>query len=232
MTNKIITIDGPAASGKSSVSRELARKLNWKWVSTGAFYRGLAYVAMREGLLKQNGVGLTFDTQALTKLAQSKVWEVRLDEDQTRVFYKGQDITAEIHAEENGTRASSVSQDSAVRLALLDNQRNCARDVAGLVAEGRDCGTVVFPNALLKIYLTASQEERAIRRAKEQGVDVKAIQSQQVARDQRDSSRAAAPLQIPPNAKVVDSGGMNLSEVVQTVYSWAQEALAQSVKSF
>lgn len=232
MSDLIITIDGPAASGKSSVSRELARKLNWKWVSTGAFYRGLAYVAMREGLLKQNGVGLTFDTQALTKLAHSELWEVRLDDDQTRVFYRGQDITSEIHAEENGTRASSVSQDSAVRLALLDNQRNCARNVPGLVAEGRDCGTVVFPKALLKIYLTASQEERALRRAKEQGLDVNDIQSQQVARDQRDSSRAAAPLQIPPNARVMDSGGMNLSQVVETIYSWAQEALAQSVKSF
>ncbi len=215
----VITIDGPAASGKSSVSRLLAAKLGWKWVSTGAFYRGLAYVALKEGFTPH-------DTQELVDLTKSDVWEVRMDDDQTRVFYKNKDITVHILAEENGQRASQVSQIHEVRAALLQNQRDCAKGVKGLVAEGRDCGTVVFPQAVLKIYLTASQEERAARRAKEQGLNVEITQNQQTKRDQQDSSRSAAPLQIPPQARVVDSNGMELSEVVERIHLWAKEALS------
>lgn len=221
MTAKIITIDGPAASGKSSVSRELAKRLNWKWVSTGAFYRGLAFVAMKEKIQAADAAGLA-------KLAGSKVWSVRLDEDQTRVFYKEKDVTAEILSEENGTRASQISQIPEVRQALLQNQRDCARGVAGLVAEGRDCGTVVFPDALLKLYLTASQEERALRRAKEQGLDLTHTQAQQQKRDHQDSSRAAAPLQIPENARVVDSNGLELRQVVDKIHGWVIDAMAKS----
>lgn len=225
MTSKIITIDGPSASGKSSVSRELARRLGWRWVSTGAFYRGLAFVAMKEGIDPS-------ETARLVKLASDPIWEVRMDEDQTRVFYKKGDVTLEILSEENGSRASQVSQIPEVRHALLQNQRDCANNVPGLVAEGRDCGTVVFPNALLKLYLTASQEERAARRAREQGLNVEDTQVQQQKRDQQDSSRTAAPLQIPPQARVVDSNGLSLSAVVDRIHSWVLEALAQSVKSF
>ncbi len=221
MTSNIITIDGPAASGKSSVSRELARRLKWKWVSTGAFYRGLALVALKENVSST-------DASALAALAASNVWSVRLDDDQTRVFYKENDVTAEILSEQNGTRASQISQIPEVRKALLQNQRNCANNVAGLVAEGRDCGTVVFPNAFLKLYLTASQEERAMRRAREQGLDLKHTQSEQQKRDHQDSSRAAAPLQIPDNARVVDSGGLELSEVVDKIHAWVIDAMAKS----
>lgn len=217
-TKNIVTIDGPAASGKSSVSRELARLLKWKWVSTGAFYRGLAYVAMKEGTDVNN-------VQALVELASSKIWTVRMDADQTRVFWRDTDATNEILSEDNGSRASHVSQIPEVRKALLENQRNCARNVPGLVAEGRDCGTVVFPQAILKVYLTASQEERAARRAKEQGLNFEQTHSQQKARDQQDSSRAAAPLQIPADARVVDSNGLELKTVVARIHSWVVEAL-------
>lgn len=217
-TKNIITIDGPAASGKSSVSRELARLLQWKWVSTGAFYRGLAYVAMKENISSA-------ETKKLVELASSPIWRVRLDDDQTRVFWRDQDITAEILSEENGSRASQVSQIQEVRTALLQNQRDCARGVPGLVAEGRDCGTVVFPNAMLKIYLTASQEERAARRAREQGLNFETTHTQQKARDHQDSSRAAAPLQIPLHARVVDSNGLQLKDVVARIHGWAEEAL-------
>lgn len=207
-TQNIVTIDGPAASGKSSVSRELARRLKWKWVSTGAFYRGLAYVAMKENLSS---------TQALVELAHSDLWRVSLEDDQTRVYYREKDVTAEILSEDNGSRASQVSQVPEVRKALLENQRNCAEGVPGLVAEGRDCGTVVFPEATVKVYLTASQEERAARRALQHGLSFDQIHSEQKARDQRDSSRAAAPLQIPANAHVVDSNGLDLSAVVDRI---------------
>lgn len=221
----VITIDGPAASGKSSVSRELAKRLGWKWLSTGAFYRGLAYVALREGVAET-------DTQALVNLARSKVWHVAMEHEQTRVIYRSQDVTTEILSEENGSRASKVSQIPEVRQALLEGQRDCAVGVKGLVAEGRDCGTVVFPKALLKIYLTASQEQRALRRALEHGLNVEETQTQQTLRDQQDSRRSAAPLQVPEHAKVVDSNGLDLSQVVEKVHGWALEALAQSVKSF
>lgn len=217
-TQNVITIDGPAASGKSSVSRELARILGWKWVSTGAFYRGLAYVAMKENVDSK-------DTAKLVQLAAAKIWNVRLDDDQTRVFWRNQDVTAEILSEENGSRASQLSQIPEVRKALLQNQRDCAANVTGLVAEGRDCGTVVFPAALLKIYLTASQEERAARRAREQGLSFADTHSQQKERDHADSSRAAAPLQIPLHARVVDSNGLQLKDVVERIHGWAEEAL-------
>ena len=134
----VVTIDGPAASGKSSVSRELARRMGWKWVSTGAFYRGLAYVA------HVSHVSLR-DEEALVQLAKSPVWSVRLASEETHVFLKNQDVTAEIGKEEIGSLASQVSSFSRVRSALLDAQRKCAEGGQGLVAEGRDCGTVVFP---------------------------------------------------------------------------------------
>jgi cytidylate kinase len=224
-SERVITIDGPSASGKSSVSRELARKLGWKWVSTGAFYRGLAFVALQEKIAYDQ-------TQKLVDLTRSPIWQVKMEDDQTRVFYKKVDVTSQILAEDNADRASQVSRIPEVRTALLQNQRDCAAGVPGLVAEGRDCGTIVFPKALLKIYLTASQEERALRRAREQGLNLESTQNQQQKRDHQDSSRTAAPLTIPPDARVVDSGGMDLKAVVEHIYSWAQEALARSVKSF
>jgi cytidylate kinase len=218
VTEHLVTIDGPSASGKSSVSRELAGRLGWKWVSTGAFYRGLAYVAQQERIASSA-------VQELVKLTSSNVWSVRMDDDQTRVFYRQNDVTQQIFSEENGSQASVISQIPEVRQALLKNQRDCAQGVPGLVAEGRDCGTVVFPDAVLKVYLTASQEERALRRSREQGLNFETTQNQQKLRDQQDSSRAAAPLQVPPGARLMDSGGMGLSEVVDQIYQWVQDAL-------
>ncbi len=218
MKPNIVTIDGPSASGKSSVSRELARRLGWKWVSTGAFYRGLAFAAMKENVLPS-------DVAGLVQLSSANVWSVRMDDDQTRVFWRNQDVTNEIFGEENGSRASVISQIPEVREALLLNQRSCGANVPGLVAEGRDCGTVVFPDALLKVYLTASQEERALRRSREQGLNFEETQSQQKVRDHQDSSRAAAPLQIPDQARIVDSGELQLSEVVDQIEGWVQDAL-------
>ncbi len=218
---KIITIDGPAASGKSSVSRALAARLGWKWVSTGAFYRGLAYVALKEG------VDMT-DTAALVKLTSSSVWEVRMEDDQTRVFYKGADVTVHILSEDNGSRASVISQNPEVRKALLQNQRDCAQGVTGLVAEGRDCGTVVFPQATLKVFLTASQEERALRRATQQGLNLQQTQDQQRQRDLQDANRAAAPMQVPAGARVVDSNGLQLSDVVDQIHGWVLDAIKET----
>jgi cytidylate kinase len=214
----VITIDGPSASGKSSVSRGLAKRLGWRWVSTGAFYRALAYVAHREQVDPHDGA-------ALVRLAHASVWSVRLDDDRTRILYQNADVTDDIMSEENGSRASVVSHLPEVRVALLENQRDCARGVPGLVAEGRDCGTVVFPEARLKVYLTASAKARAARRALEHNLDVADVHAQQKVRDHRDSNRAAAPLEVPTDGRVLDTGEMTLDEVVETIYQWAIPAL-------
>lgn len=214
----IITIDGPAASGKTSVSRELAQKLGWSWVSTGAFYRGLAYVAQLAGVSLD-------DEDALAELCRSPQWEVRMTPANTLVFYKGQDISERIYDEENGVAASKVSKYPKVRQNLLDVQRRCALNVPGLVAEGRDCGTVVFPEAPVKIYLDADSESRAYRRAQEQGKAIEETKKAQSLRDLQDMSRATAPMQAAKDAHIIDSSRMNLGQVVETINEIARKEL-------
>lgn len=212
----VITIDGPAASGKTSVSRELANRLSCHWVSTGAFYRGLAYVA------GQLNVDLK-DEAKLAELALSGDWRVQMDDLQTKVFFHSEDVTEYLKREEVGTIASKISSLPEVRKALLWPQRMCARNVSVLVAEGRDCGSVVFPDAQLKVYLTARSEDRAQRRAQETGDAVDKILGAQVKRDSQDQSRKIAPLQIPAGAKVIDTGPLSLREVVDTIEGWVNE---------
>lgn len=208
--NNVITIDGPAASGKSSVSRGVAQKLGWNWVSTGAFYRGLAYVAL------QLNIDLD-DVAALQNLSSSDVWQVKMTPLKTQVIFKGHEVTEQIAHEDVGAFASRISHYPEVRKSLLEVQRNCAKEGAGLVAEGRDCGTVVFPQALMKVYLTASSEHRAARRAAELGLDKDETIEAQKTRDKQDSTRKAAPLQIPENAFVVDTTELSLEEVIDKV---------------
>lgn len=215
---KVVTIDGPAASGKSSVSRELARRLGWRWVSTGAFYRGLAYVAHRLQLDLEDG-------PRLAELSHSKEWEVLLTPERTLVLFRGQDVTEHISAEEVGGIASRISHYPEVRAALLGAQRACCEGPEGLVAEGRDCGTVVFPKAAAKVYLTASSESRAARRAAEHNADPDAIIEAQKVRDTQDSTRKAAPLAIPTDALVVDTSTLTLAQVVDEVEKFARERL-------
>lgn len=206
----IVTIDGPAASGKSSVSREVAKRVGFSWVSTGAFYRGLAYIAHAKGAdLKSE--------EAIVKIAQSPDWAVRMTADETCVFMGSQDVTAEIGKEEVGSLASKISSFPKVRAALLDAQRQCAIGVKGLVAEGRDCGTVVFPSANVKIFLTARAEDRAARRASEEGRDLEHIVREQQKRDAQDANRKAAPLQAPADAHVIDTTDLSFIEVVEKV---------------
>lgn len=206
----VITIDGPAASGKSSLSRELSKKLGCPWVSTGAFYRGLGYVALQ---LKTD----LNDHIALSELCNSDVWSVKLSYDRTQVFFKGENVTDHIAQEAVGNVASLISHYPEVRQSLLDHQRNCALNNNGLIAEGRDCGTVVFPHAEVKIYLTADSENRAQRRAQELGMDEKSLVKQQQIRDKQDSTRKVAPLSVPPDALVIDTTTMDLNSVVTTV---------------
>lgn len=215
----VITIDGPAASGKSSVSREIARKHGWKWVSTGAFYRGLAFVALKKHIDLD-------DTKSLVELCTSDEWSINLTPQKTEVVFQGIDVTDQINHEDVGSFASRISHHQEVRKALLVAQRNCALGQKGLVAEGRDCGTVVFPEAPIKVYLTAKSENRALRRALEQGADLMEVQSAQKIRDQQDSSRKAAPLQIPENALVIDTTELDLEGVVAAVDKHIQMILS------
>ncbi len=210
VTHSIVTIDGPVASGKTSVSRELARLLNWSWVSTGAFYRGLSFVAHEENL------DLT-DESRLAALAVSDIWSVEMASDDTKVYYRGRDVSHEIKKERVGAIASQISKFPLVRQSLLEAQRSCANQVVGLVAEGRDCGSVVFPTAPFKFYLTARSEDRAARRAIERGEAVEKVEAQQAQRDAADQGRSVAPLQIPDGAVVVDTSLLGLMDVVQFI---------------
>lgn len=216
----VITIDGPAASGKSSVSRELARRLGWNWVSTGAFYRGLAFAAL------QLRIELD-DVPSLAQLTHSPVWSVRMANDRTRVFFEEEDVTDLIAHEDVGVFASKVSHYPEVRKALLEAQRNCSLGEQGLVAEGRDCGTVVFPGAQAKVYLTASSEHRAARRAAELGLDQGEMVKAQQQRDLQDSTRKTAPMAVPEDALIVDTTDLNLNEVVERVIDFVKGKIDQ-----
>lgn len=210
MKRIVITVDGPSASGKTSVSRELAQQMGWEWVSTGAFYRGLAYVAHRENIDLQ-------DHAAVAQLANSSIWSVQMTDAETVVLYRNQVVTAELNKEEVGMMASQVSQYPEVRKALLMAQRDCSKPGQVLVAEGRDCGSVVFPEAVVKIYLTATLDHRVMRRSIEHSESFDQLKTLQKQRDQTDSGRKHAPLQIPASAHVIDSTQMSLEEVVSFI---------------
>jgi CMP/dCMP kinase len=215
----VITIDGPAASGKTSVSRDLANQFGWQWVSTGSFYRGLAAVAVKEGVDLGN-------PQALADLAKSKVWSVQMNPQETTVLYKNVRINDEVSKEETGMHASRISQYPEVRAALLPLQRNCSQTHSVLVAEGRDCGTVVFPKAVLKVFLTASSESRASRRALEQeDTSVDSLLDLQKKRDAQDVNRKTAPMQIPEGALVIDSSSLQLDQVVEAIAAEVKKRL-------
>lgn len=214
----VITIDGPAASGKSSLSRHLSQMLNCPWVSTGAFYRGIAYIA------KKSGVDLNSEQQVVNLIRQ-KNWEVKMTPEKTLFYYQEEDVTPFIFLEETGNAASQVSQFPKVREALLEAQRELAHRGTNLVAEGRDCGSVIFPEAKVKFFLTASSESRAIRRALEEGSEVSKVQFDQKKRDQLDSSRKSAPMTTPEGAYVIDTSDMTLDQVVESVEKIVRQEL-------
>jgi cytidylate kinase len=147
--------------------------------------------------------------------------------DRTEVFWRDSNVTEAINREANGSAASQVSQFPMVRSNLLAAQRRCAENVAALVAEGRDCGTVVFPKANVKLYLTAGTNSRAERRAKEQGANLEATRAAQLKRDHQDSSRQTAPMQVPLEAQVIDTSDLNLDQVVAKVEMIIVKELAQ-----
>jgi cytidylate kinase len=206
----VVTIDGPGGSGKGTVSRLLAQRLGWHMLDSGALYRLVALAALRRDVSLD-------DASALATVAAAL--DVRFESGSGRILLEGEDVTEAIRAEEVGQGASRVAALPAVREALLERQRDF-RAAPGLVADGRDMGTVVFPDAEVKVFLTASLEERARRRHKqliEQGVSASLdrLFRELEARDRRDQTRAVAPLKPATDAVVVDTTGLSIEEVLQ-----------------
>lgn len=211
----IITIDGPGGSGKGTIAALLAKRLGWHCLDSGALYRITAVTA------RERGIALD-DAAALVALLQGL--QIRFADGQTLV--DGIDLEAAIRCEEAGEGASQVAGLSAVRDALFQLQRSFAHP-PGLVADGRDMGTVVFPEAPLKIFLTASAQVRAERRYKQLkdkggAVSLAGLLNEIVARDLRDTERAVAPLKPAESAVVLDSTSLSIEQVLQTVMDLAK----------
>jgi len=211
----IVTIDGPSGSGKGTISRLVARRVGWHLLDSGALYRLVAIAGTAAGLPADDVPG-----HAALARRMDVAFTVAPDGSE-RVRLEGRDVTAGIRSEEAGQGASRVAAWPAVREALLARQRAFAV-APGLVADGRDMGTVVFPRAELKIFLTATPQERALRRhkqLKDKGSDVSlAALSREIAeRDLRDQTREVAPLKAAPDACVIDSTALSVEAVVQRV---------------
>jgi cytidylate kinase len=221
---RIMTIDGPSGSGKGTVSRAAARALGWALLDSGALYRLVALAG------RQAGIGLD-DGPGLAQLAKAS--DIRFGSgpsDEEVVWLDGKEVTGAIRTEEAGNDASKVAANPLVRAALLERQRRFAVP-PGLVADGRDMGTVVFPQAEVKIFLTASAAERAARRykqLKEKGVaaTLAALSLEIAERDQRDMNRAIAPLVPSADAILLDTTGMSVDAVVERVLGVARGRLS------
>ena len=218
----VITIDGPSGSGKGTISSTVAEKLGFLFLDSGALYRVVALASISRKVPQD-------DTQALTELARTAPIDFKRGENECRVLLGGQDVTDDLRLEEVGDRASRIAPISRLRDALLDRQRRW-RKMPGLVADGRDMGTVVFPDAELKIFLTASAEVRAKRRHKqliEKGIEanIAGLLADIVERDNRDTNRKVAPLAAADDAITIDSSALSINEVVTKVLDFAGNRL-------
>ena len=215
MTGPVIAIDGPAGAGKSTVGRAVADRLGVGYLDTGARYRAVTFAVLRRGVDPR-------DEEGVLGVAQT----VEMTVGEERVMVDGVDATREIRGREVTSAVSSVAANPAVRSLLVDAQRSWVVTRGGGVVEGRDIGTVVFPGADLKLFVTASPRVRAERRVAEAGGDVDEMEASIIERDRLDSTRETSPLAVDPAAVTLDTSGLSIDEVVAAVVA---EVEARSV---
>jgi len=221
LTVPVITIDGPSGSGKGTIARQVAQALGWHLLDSGALYRLVGLAAAKAGIDSD-------ESEKLAELARGLDIRFGTDSDGGElIFLDGVEVRAEIRTETAGERASRVAAIQPVREALMELQKGFQKP-PGLVADGRDMGTRIFPDAPLKVFLTASAEERAKRRHKQlrdKGIDVSlaALARDIQARDERDSTRSVAPLKPAGDARLLDSTYLSIDVVTDTVLRWARE---------
>ena len=208
MAPLVIAIDGPAGAGKSTIAKALARSMGIEYLDTGAMYRGVTFEVLRRGLEAT-------DVDAVARVAREVVLEQGMDS----LHVNGEDATAAIRTPAVDAAVSHVAANSAVREELRERQRKWIAGHGGGVVEGRDIGSVVFPDATLKVYLVASPLVRARRRVAQHGGDVEEIARAITERDQRDSSRDDSPLRQMPDAVVVDTSDRTIEDVVKHISS-------------
>jgi cytidylate kinase len=220
-TVPIVTIDGPSSSGKGTISRIVASRVGWHLLDSGALYRLVAL----GGILRNLDPDDVAEHVAVARSMRVEFGSV--GEGEEKVLLDGRDVTHKIRTEQAGAGASRVAAWPAVRTALTDRQRSFAQ-APGLVADGRDMGTVIFPEARLKVFLTATAEERAQRRHKQligkgPAASLAALSREIAERDLRDSTRQVAPLKPAPDALLLDSTGLSIEAVVERVISFGRE---------
>lgn len=217
-----IAIDGPAGAGKSTIAKRVAKELDYIYVDTGAMYRAIAHY------LVTNQIDIE-EEAALSAACDKITVEIQYEDGQQQVYLNGENVTPYLRTEETGNMASKSSAKAPVRAALLDLQRNMAKQY-NVVMDGRDIGTNVLTDAEVKIYLTASSKERANRRYKElvekgETPDFDKIEADIIERDERDMNRAIAPLKQAEDAVLVDSSDMGIDEVVTAILTIARDRL-------
>ena len=219
MKKIVVAIDGPAGAGKSTIAKLAAEKLGYAYIDTGAMYRSVAWKFLQ--------TGREFDEAYISELANTMIIEFKPEAKVNRVFVDGTEVTEAIRTPEVTAIVSRVAAIGAVREAMVEQQRRMG-EIGGVLMDGRDIGTVVFPHAQLKIFLTASVEERARRRYKEmvekgQQVELAQLQEDIAARDKQDSERAISPLRQAEDALLLDTFDMSIAQVTDKILQLVQE---------